>query len=342
MYLVREVLYSPSLAEEDDLSLLSPLSDSTPFFSPSSFSPPDSKRPTFHSWGSDPFLPAAQPTYGRNFALKCLCKKDLSQELVEVQRGEAVLHRGLPDHEFIVRLYGVSCFFWGGALVLVLFFRLFSFGLGAGIGSEGCRSEGYERRVEINDFPPQAFETDDWLFLVLEYCPGQDLYYWLDERADDSEALYDFQSRATSPFQDSRRRPSTASSDEELLSKTITSSTAHPELLDSTPPSPSLLSSTANSSLLSRKRLRLISRMFGQMCSAVAACHNVGISHRDIKPENFIVMDGRESGERGRVVVKITDWGLGTREVECEDFDCGSKPYMAYGSFGLFSFVDDC
>lgn len=73
--------------------------------------------------------------------------------------------------------------------------------------------------------------------------------------------------------------------------------------------------------------------MFGQMCAAVQACHEVGIAHRDIKPENFIVMDGRGEGESGvgRVVVKITDWGLGTRESECEDFDCGSKPYMAYG-----------
>jgi serine/threonine protein kinase len=113
---------------------------------------------------------------------------------------------------------------------------------------------------------------------------------------------------------------------------------------DQTPPSPSLLSSTLNEALLSRKRLRLISRMFGQMCAAVAACHDVGVAHRDIKPENFIVMDGRgESGEGkkegARVVVKITDWGLGTRELECEDFDCGSKPYMAYGVSSHLSHV---
>lgn len=61
-----------------------------------------------HSWASDPFSPPQPTTYGRNFALKCLCKKDLTDELIEVQRGEAVLHRALPDHEYIVRLYGVS------------------------------------------------------------------------------------------------------------------------------------------------------------------------------------------------------------------------------------------
>jgi serine/threonine protein kinase len=98
---------------------------------------------------------------------------------------------------------------------------------------------------------------------------------------------------------------------------------------DATPPTPSLLSSTTASGLLSRRRLRLISRMFMQMCDAVEACHRVGISHRDIKPENFICMDDRGVGER-KVVVKITDWGLGTQEEECGDFDCGSKPYMAY------------
>ena len=30
------------------------------------------------------------------------------------------------------------------------------------------------------------------------------------------------------------------------------------------------------------------------------------------------------------VVVKLTDFGLATAETHCRDFDCGSKPYMAY------------
>jgi serine/threonine protein kinase len=115
-----------------------------------------------------------------------------------------------------------------------------------------------------------------------------------------------------------------------------------------TPPSPSLLASTADDEMLSRRRLRLISKMFVQMCEAVEACHQAGVCHRDIKPENFIVVDDRKGtlgdnwkaqstdhqlGVRTSVTVKITDWGLGTSSKACEDFDCGSKPYMAYGQY---------
>ncbi|EGG10460.1 uncharacterized protein MELLADRAFT_33808, partial [Melampsora larici-populina 98AG31] len=84
--------------------------------------------------------------------------------------------------------------------------------------------------------------------------------------------------------------------------------------------------------MLSRRRLRLISRMFVQMCDAVEACHRVGVCHRDIKPENFIFQQRSADGIKlpSSVVVKITDWGLGTSSSACEDFDCGSKPYMAY------------
>ena len=152
-----------------------------------------------------------------------------------------------------------------------------------------------------------------------------------------------------------------AANGEDEMSKTLTQVSAGAALMssnnrrdisgesDQTPPSPSLLSWTADTALLSRKRLRLISRMFGQMCSAVEACHQAGVAHRDIKPENFIVMDGRGEGGadgergkgRGRVVVKITDWGLGTREPQCEDFDCGSKPYMAYGQSSSLAPCDE-
>ncbi|KZO92580.1 Pkinase-domain-containing protein, partial [Calocera viscosa TUFC12733] len=82
--------------------------------------------------------------------------------------------------------------------------------------------------------------------------------------------------------------------------------------------------------LLSSQRLRLIARMFTQMCAAVAFCHANGIAHRDIKPENFIVTEGEaEDGER-RVVVKLTDFGLASRERESRDVDCGSAPYMSF------------
>ena len=76
--------------------------------------------------------------------------------------------------------------------------------------------------------------------------------------------------------------------------------------------------------------------MFSQMCQAVAACHAVNVFHRDIKPENFIVTDGWVKSPDGmqerKVVVKLTDFGLSTNDVESADMDCGSAPYMSYGT----------
>ncbi|GAA5993463.1 hypothetical protein JCM10908_002203 [Rhodotorula pacifica] len=281
VYLVREVLHDPDTTlDGDDDDVLSPIDPLASF----EFDDTDSQhRPRLHSWASDTWTPPPKPTYGQYFALKCLCKKNLTEDLIEVQRNEAFLHRALPKHENIVQMYG-------------------------------------------------AYETDDWLFLVLEYAGGRDAFYWLLEAQEHgTEELY---SRAASPAGDFDGDP-----DDSALSRTITADTPAHLLVDETPPSPSLLSAAMGDQLLSRKRLRLISRMFGQMCAAVQACHDVGISHRDIKPENFIVIDGKDdrgaktnsaaSAKQG-VVIKITDWGLGTMQEYCDDFDCGSKPYMAY------------
>lgn len=75
--------------------------------------------------------------------------------------------------------------------------------------------------------------------------------------------------------------------------------------------------------------------MFSQMCDAVAACHAQQVFHRDIKPENFIVTDGWHTTFDGRqerkVIVKLTDFGLSTTDVDSSDMDCGSAPYMSYG-----------
>ncbi len=88
-----------------------------------------------------------------------------------------------------------------------------------------------------------------------------------------------------------------------------------------------------------------------QICDSVQFCHDRGVSHRDIKPENFIVEDRRtieemqsacpdtsagtlvesmRDGDDAQVIVKMTDFGLATAEDRCDDFDCGSKPYMAF------------
>lgn len=149
----------------------------------------------------------------------------------------------------------------------------------------------------------------------MEYCPGQDLFYWLEQAKDHEEV--DDEMHPAAAFMAARAQ-------QERLS-----AASGPESHSATPPSPSLLSETTMSALLSRRRLRLIGRMFQQMCDAVQASHNVGISHRDIKPENFLCCEDTGDSMERRVTVKIMDWGLGTTDEECGDFDCGSKPYVS-------------
>uniref|UniRef100_A0A0W0FEE6 Protein kinase domain-containing protein n=1 Tax=Moniliophthora roreri TaxID=221103 RepID=A0A0W0FEE6_MONRR len=150
----------------------------------------------------------------------------------------------------------------------------------------------------------RTLETSSFLFLLLEFVPGEDLFYFLEQARDHYENEND----------------STNSADSSCSSRT--------------PPTPSLLSTMNPSQQLSRTRLRLISSMFSQMCDAVAACHDQQVFHRDIKPENFIVTDGWNVAPDGRqerkVVVKLTDFGLSTTDVQSSDMDCGSAPYMSY------------
>ena len=237
---------------------------------------------------------------GKEFALKCLCKRDLPEDMLEVQRLEATIHQSIPAHPNIVTLY-------------------------------------------------RTYETPDWLFLVLEYCPGQDLYYWLEQAQDAG--------RPSDTDDDSYAKTFTEGYDTKLKAKDAIAAPGDDNYavlgtsLDATPPSPSLLASTSGHNLLSKRRIRLIAKMFRQICDAVQFCHDRGVSHRDIKPENFIVEDRRSVEEmqsacpdtsvstlvdstrdwdESQVIVKMTDFGLATAEARCDDFDCGSKPYMAF------------
>ena len=143
----------------------------------------------------------------------------------------------------------------------------------------------------------RTLETSAFLLLLLEYVPGEDLFDFLEQSRDHCD-----------------------------LDNTDSSVT---------PPTPTLLSNSHPAHLLSRTRLRLISSMFCQMCEAVAACHAQQIFHRDIKPENFIVTDGTFIIPDGclecKVIVKLTDFGLSTTDLESADMDCGNAPYMSYG-----------
>jgi serine/threonine protein kinase len=147
----------------------------------------------------------------------------------------------------------------------------------------------------------RTLRNDNSLLLLLEYVPGEDLFYFLEQARDHCDI-------------DSPPSPSSSN----------------------TPPTPSLLSALHPAHLLSQNRLRLIASMFAQMCDAVAACHAQHVFHRDIKPENFIVTDGWQTNPDGsrnrRVIVKLTDFGLATTDLHSSDMDCGSAPYMSYGS----------
>ena len=194
--------------------------------------------------------------YGREFAVKCLSKANLSPEELDVQMFEATLHQSLPTHPNIATLY-------------------------------------------------RTLQTPSYLLLVLESVPGEDLFYFLEQSRD---------------HLDTRENPSAY---DDVTSPTAT--------VSHTPPTPSLLSTLHPHHLLSLQRLKLITSMFSQMCDAVAACHERGVSHRDIKPENFIVTEGNDARGERKVVVKLTDFGLATLQKESVDVDCGSAPYMSYG-----------
>lgn len=185
---------------------------------------------------------------------------------------------------------------------------------------------------------------------MLELCPGEDLFYWLEKSRDASPPPANAQlepfssskmSSSSIPFSSSQLMSGMnsynysnsynhSSSYNHSFSYSPTSST-HPPF--QTPPTPSLLSAFSANTLLTPRRLRLIASMFAQMCEAVAVCHDAGVSHRDIKPENFICCDSTEleAGGKRKVIVKLTDFGLATTEAESGDVECGSKPYMAYG-----------
>lgn len=61
--------------------------------------------------------------------------------------------------------------------------------------------------------------------------------------------------------------------------------------------------------------------VFMQLISAVEYCHKNGVYHRDIKPENILIAEDWS--------IKLTDFGLATDLLICDDFDVGSERYMA-------------
>ena len=157
----------------------------------------------------------------------------------------------------------------------------------------------------------QTLETSSYFLLLLEFVPGMDLFYFLEQGRDYCDP-------------DSPSPEQVPTSSNTILGASFISN-IHP------------------SQLLCHDRLQLIASMFSQMCDAVAECHDQQVFHRDIKPENFTVTDGWSTlpdGSRERdVVVKLCDFELSTTDLESSDMDCGSAPYMSYGMTLVFKCV---
>jgi serine/threonine protein kinase len=70
---------------------------------------------------------------------------------------------------------------------------------------------------------------------------------------------------------------------------------------------------------------RSLGYVFVQMLSGISHCHSVNVMHRDIKPDNFLV-----SGEAGKLVVKLADFGLSAFIVKDGKMRSitGTAPYM--------------
>ncbi|KAJ3098593.1 hypothetical protein HDU97_003902 [Phlyctochytrium planicorne] len=62
--------------------------------------------------------------------------------------------------------------------------------------------------------------------------------------------------------------------------------------------------------------------IFGQLCDGLMHCHSRGYFHRDIKPENCLV-------DLSSMTVKLTDFGLVTRDTWSREMGCGSSRYLA-------------
>lgn len=72
--------------------------------------------------------------------------------------------------------------------------------------------------------------------------------------------------------------------------------------------------------------------LFSQLLDALAYAHARGIIHRDLKPENLVLI----TGSRGRMVLKIVDFGIaqivagqGAEEQERSKYAVGTPFYMA-------------
>ncbi|SCU82185.1 LANO_0B05402g1_1 [Lachancea nothofagi CBS 11611] len=70
------------------------------------------------------------------------------------------------------------------------------------------------------------------------------------------------------------------------------------------------------------KKTRLITHIASQLMEAIEFVHAKGIYHRDVKPENILIAGSDWT-------IKLTDWGLATKEKTSMDRSVGSERYMS-------------
>ena len=102
----------------------------------------------------------------------------------------------------------------------------------------------------------RALETPSFLLLVLEFVPGQDLYYFLEQARDHYEP---------DPPSGRHSLDGEEGCEEEANASVLSVCTVGTTMTTRTPPTPSLLSTLNEKQLLGRRRLRLIASMFAQV-----------------------------------------------------------------------------
>lgn len=82
-----------------------------------------------------------------------------------------------------------------------------------------------------------------------------------------------------------------------------------------------LTAGAGSASSLFRANCPLRRRYWLEILTAVREIHSVGVSHRDLKPENFLIS--------AKNTILLGDFGLATADTSSDDWECGSRPYMA-------------
>ncbi|KAG8894111.1 hypothetical protein FRC00_009511, partial [Tulasnella sp. 408] len=240
---------------------------------------------------SDDSRPRYRYTYGREFAVKCLAKGNLSPEELEIQMFEARVHQSLPTHPNIVTLYRTLQ--TPSFLLLVL---------------ESVPGQDlYYFLEQSRDHAHFAPDGVDPLSVQPSRTPS---------RSNSTRPL--------PPVPGALLSPTSPSASNGPLSNAlmISSTPPTPSLLSTLHPQ--------HQFSYQRLRLitSMFSQMCDAVdaCHSRGVSHRDIKPENFIVTEGL-----REGfGAERKVVVKLSDFGLATLQQESADVDCGSAPYMSY------------